>query len=741
VTFRESSPVLAHLSTPAAVVGALNGSVYAFDLATGNDEPGWPVTTSDPVNSSPAAADVLGTGEDQIFVGSGEAAQTVAGACSGGGAYAFKSGGAVLWHNIGSDADCANQAFHSSFAIGDVTGNGQPDATIGALGLQSPSYTAASGVMNPGWPFFTDDTVFSSPALADVTGSGVPDVIMGGDATAGPGSFRGGMMRAITGAGHLLWEFKVDEQVRSSPAIGTIDGSGQPSIVFGTGNFWQENGGATDSTSIFSLTTTGQLKWRKDLGGDTLAGPALADVLGTGQPDIIEGTAGTPASPNTGLIWVLDGNGNPLPGWGGVTSPGGVVIGSISTADLSGDGAQDLLVPTGAGVFIYDGRTAQQVAALDVGLVGFQNTPLVTDDGGASVGITIAGTQPDGTGVVQHWRVAGGQLGAIGWPMFHHDPQHTGNLASIAAPTACAPLPQSPPPTGAVRRLDGANRDATAVAVSQASFPSTGSAAAVVLASDAGYPDALAGTPLAVSKHAPLLLTPPSGLTPTVSAEISRAAPRGSPVYVLGGDAALSSSIDGQIQALGDNPQRVAGSDRFATAVAIAGALGDPNVILEASGLDFPDALSAGAAASKAAGAVLLTAASSQAPETAAYLEAHTSATRTAVGGPAAAADPGALALAGSDRFATAVMVAQHFFPSPRILGFASGSTFPDALSGGANIGEQGGPMLLVPACGSLPSALSSYLRSVHASITGGSLYGGPLAVGDDVLAQLDKAA
>jgi len=741
VSFRESSPVVAHLSTTAAVVGALDGKVYGFDLATGSDEPGWPVATPDPVNSSPAAADVLGGGQDQIFVGSGEAAQTVAGACSGGGTYAFASDGAVLWHHIGSDVDCADQAFHSSFAIGDVTGNGVPDATIGALGLQSPSYTAATGGMNPGWPFFTDDTVFSSPALADLTGGGVPDVIMGGDATPGPGSFRGGMTRAITGAGHLLWEFKVDEQVRSSPAIGTIDGSGQPSIVFGTGNFWQENGGAKDSTSIFSLTTAGQLKWRRDLGGDTLAGPALADVSGTGQPDIIEGTAGTPANPDTGLIWVLDGDGNPLPGWGGVTSAGGVVIGTISTADLNGDGAQDLLVPTGGGVFIYDGRTAQQVAALDAGQVSFQNTPLVTDDGGGSVGITTAGTRPDGTGVVQHWRVAGGQLGAIGWPMFHHDPQHTGNLVTVTPPTACAALPQSPPPTGAVRRLDGADRDATAAAVSQASFPSAGSAAAVVLASDAGYPDALAGTPLAAAKRAPLLLTPPSGLTPTVSAEISRAAPTGSTVYVLGGDAALSSSIDGQIQTLGDNPQRVAGSDRFATAVAIAGALGDPKVILEASGLDFPDALSAGAAASKVAGAVLLTAARSQAPETAAYLDTHTGDTRTAVGGPAAAADPSAFPLIGSDRYATAVMVAQHFFPSPSMLGFASGLAFPDALSGGANIGEQGGPMLLVPACGSLPAALSSYLKSVHLSVTGGSLYGGPLAVGDDVLSQLDEAA
>jgi len=293
---------------------------------------------------------------------------------------------------------------------------------------------------------------------------------------------------------------------------------------------------------------------------------------------------------------------------------------------------------------------------------------------------------------------------------------------------------------GNITRLAGSDRDATSVAVSQAGFPTAGSASSVVLATDSAYPDALAGTPLAAAKHAPLLLTSPSNLVPPVAAEISRAAPKGSTVYLLGGTAALGSSIDAQILALGDNPQRLAGSDRFATAVAIAGALGDPANILEATGLGFPDALSAGAAAVATKAAVLLTNGPSQAPETAAYLNAHSGDTRTAVGGPAAAADPSAARVVGADRYATSVLVAHQFFPAPTTLGFASGSTFPDALSGGANIGAGGGPMLLVPTCGSIPSSLSDYLTAVSPGITGGSLYGGSLAVGDDVLGQLDQA-
>ena len=305
----------------------------------------------------------------------------------------------------------------------------------------------------------------------------------------------------------------------------------------------------------------------------------------------------------------------------------------------------------------------------------------------------------------------------------------------------CTAGASSPAPSGIVSRLAGNDRDATSVAVSNATFPTAGTAKAVVLASDANYPDALAGTPLAVAKTAPLLLTPPSGLTATVSGEISRVAPKGSTVYILGGTTALAPAIDTQITALGDNPQRVSGSDRFGTAVAIAGVLNNPSVILEATGFAFPDALSAGAAAAKATGAVLLTNGSSQASATATYLSSHPGDTRTAVGGPAAAADPGATPLAGSDRFATAVLVAQHFFTNPGRLGFASGQAFPDALAGGSNVGKAAGPILLVPVCGGLPSSLANYLGSVKGSVSGGALYGGPLAVGDDVLAELEQAA
>jgi hypothetical protein len=223
-------------------------------------------------------------------------------------------------------------------------------------------------------------------------------------------------------------------------------------------------------------------------------------------------------------------------------------------------------------------------------------------------------------------------------------------------------------------------------------------------------------------------------------AEIQRVLPQGKTVFVLGGGLALSPSLDSQLTSAGYTVKRIAGGDRFETAVKIADQLGDPTTVFEATGLGFADALAAGPAAAAAKGAILLTDNATQAAPTAAYLSAHPGGTHYAIGGPAAAADPSAQSIVGADRYATAIQVDQMFLQSPKALGFATGTAFPDALSGGPAAFRAGGGLLLVPGCGSLPSTLSSYLASVKGTVTSGMLFGGPGAVGDDVLGELDQA-
>ncbi len=240
--------------------------------------------------------------------------------------------------------------------------------------------------------------------------------------------------------------------------------------------------------------------------------------------------------------------------------------------------------------------------------------------------------------------------------------------------------------------LAGVDRVETAVNVSKNSFPAAGSANAVVLARGDLFPDALAGSPLAVAKGGPLLLTSlvaSTGIDVRTTAEIQRVLSPGKTIFILGGEVAISAAVATQLQGLGYTIVRLGGADRFDTAILIASnGLNNPANILLATGLNFPDALAAGAAAAKVNGAVLLTNGTVQPPANQTYLSAHPSDVLFALGGPAAVAVPTAQSISGVDRYDTAVKVAQKFFTSPTTVGLASGVNFPDGLTGGAHIGR-----------------------------------------------------
>lgn len=299
---------------------------------------------------------------------------------------------------------------------------------------------------------------------------------------------------------------------------------------------------------------------------------------------------------------------------------------------------------------------------------------------------------------------------------------------------AASAEPREAPP---IQRLAGASRIATAVTISQATFADAQSAGAVVLARADLFPDALAGGPLAVSRNAPLLLTASDQLDPATLGEIQRVASSGSTVFVLGGTGALSPRVESDLTSAGFAVTRVAGSNRYETAVAVADQLDNPGAVILATGTDFPDALAAGPAAAVTGGVVLLSAGTTMPPATAQYLAAHPGPV-TAIGGAACAASPSATCVAGSDRYATSAAVASTFFTTPALVGVASGSSFPDGLAGGPALGDQ--PLLLVPSSGQLPDSIGGYLRDHNASIAGGLVFGGPAAVSDPMLQQVSDA-
>jgi ell wall binding domain 2 (CWB2) len=84
--------------------------------------------------------------------------------------------------------------------------------------------------------------------------------------------------------------------------------------------------------------------------------------------------------------------------------------------------------------------------------------------------------------------------------------------------------------------------------------------------------------------------------------------------------------------------------------------------------------------------------------------------------------------------------VATAFFATPKTVGAATGTNFPDGLAAGPGLGLADAPLLLVEPTGALPPTVLAYLQAAGGTVTAGTLFGGPLAVTDQVLAELDGA-
>ena len=199
---------------------------------------------------------------------------------------------------------------------------------------------------------------------------------------------------------------------------------------------------------------------------------------------------------------------------------------------------------------------------------------------------------------------------------------------------------------------------------------------------------------------------------------------------------------------------RIAGSDRYATAVGVSQAAypEGADVVFIADGQNYPDALSAGPAAAFAGGPLLLV------PTTVLPTSVSTEITRLApdhivvVGGtPSVAASvysqleslPGSIErIAGNDRFETSRMIAASVFgeSGATTAYIATGTNFPDALTGGAAAGTFGAPVILVPGGGAdLDSSTAGLLDELGVETI--KVLGSNLSVSDGIFADLGGIA
>lgn len=483
----------------------------------------------------------------------------------------------------------------------------------------------------------------------------------------------------------------------------------------------------TSATPVFSHTFTVSSDPTQSVGQQVLTVVATDQRGGVGSAAQLEYTLGTVIQPTPALTVSTD-----------PATPGGILADPTASAPAVGRDGGSMSYITFYGIDWGDGSTPWE-----------ENAPVTTP---VPHTYTASGTYPVTltvkTGTDQTATITRKISVTFPSPVTTPPPPAGGGSGSGTGTGTGTPTPPAGTPGQAtVSRLGGATRYATALDVSAAQWKD-GAAGGVVIARGDAAPDALAGVPLAAHVHGPLLLTDPKSLDSDTAAEIKRVlgADKGKTVTILGGTGAVSPTVQEQLTALGYHVQRIGGSDRFDTALRIASdGLGQTANVVVATGTDFADALAAGPLAASQNAAVVLSDGPALDAATAAFVKAHGHV--TAIGGAAvsavAKAVPGRAVtdLWGGDRYATAAKVAAAMTAGhgPTAAGLASGTVFPDALTGGAYAANAGVPLLLTDPK-QLPPNVAALFAAWKQQLAAVEVFGGPSAVSAGVQTSVVKA-
>lgn len=364
-------------------------------------------------------------------------------------------------------------------------------------------------------------------------------------------------------------------------------------------------------------------------------------------------------------------------------------------ADLFSAGVLDADRPR----LVTDGTTITAVWVRSDGFTVFMQTAF-SKNGGITWSAPVKLSDDDPSGSPPQLVTDGNTVTAV-WMLFDNDMFRIQASSITAAPY--------------VSRLWGTNRYETAVEISRQFEPGV---PVVYLATGTNYPDALSAASAAAVQLGPLLLTTPGTLPQVVRDELVRLDPE--LVVIVGGEGVVSAAVESQVVSVlppATTVRRDAGVDRYETSRIIAerGQFppdrgGNIPVVFIATGRDFPDALSASAAAGAEGAPVVLVdgAAAGLDSATQALLDRFGVDQLVIAGGTGVVSTgiedaqivllgvPNVTRLKGADRYSTSVDINTRF-TSESTAYLATGLGFADALAGAALAGNLGSPLYVVP--------------------------------------------
>ena len=405
----------------AAAFGSDAGQVDVVNVATGKELPGWPRVMAGgsgaSIWSTPAIAHLDGpTAPVSIIVAAGTCDSTV------GEVEAFYANGRKRFvFHVGRKPHTYLGVF-SSPAVGNVTGSGQPDIVFGAWDHELYALTPAGSLVR-GFPYDTQDTIWSSPALYPLAGSDENDIFIGDDAS-GLNGCHGGFIDDFhysAGRPTLRWTHCEGQTIWSSPAIGVINATGRAAVVVGTGCGYTEPAGSDYLYAYYADNGAPVPGWPVAIDGESAASPAIG-YLGGATPEVVDTSAigyGTEIA-----SWL--GTGRKL--WSVHISGGSPFsLASPILVPLLDHRSNDVLVGSGDGLAAIDGRTGEFLYGTPSALYSCQATA-------AAAVAHVAGLRPNGGwrvvvpcgGEVVAWPLPVAPRIAPAWPMFHQNPEHTG---------------------------------------------------------------------------------------------------------------------------------------------------------------------------------------------------------------------------------------------------------------------------------------------------------------------------
>lgn len=469
-----SKPLVADLDNDGKkeiVVGtdgtSTSGGLLFVVNSDGKIRSGWPKVLPSPINSSPAAGNLLGLadGSLQIVVGCGSA---LASDGRPGGVYVFRPDGRLVW-SIETTFTYEPDGVWSTPALGDLDGDGLDDVVFGSFNEHVYALKGSTGASLPGWPVWIRDQTWSSPVLADLDGDGKLEIIIGAYTHKEPPPINnpdGGALWVLRADGTLFPGFPQFAPelagamvlgITSSPAVGDIDGDGCPEIVVGMES-QNSNSGRTLLAYHNDGTTVAGFPYA--LAGHSNASPALADLDGDGVLDVVisdDGNVYQQTIP-TPYLYALKCNGE---------APGPAVseLFRMRPKVVTGDDATEIHEPIIARANGTDSVIMVGGAGFEVTLVSKTGVQLTADSyssplpvystGHPVVGAAVADIDGNGTlylvaasGVGASNSTDSGlyvwPLGAAGttpmpWPMFHRDTRRAGWSHTAATPGSCKP--------------------------------------------------------------------------------------------------------------------------------------------------------------------------------------------------------------------------------------------------------------------------------------------------------------